>query len=78
MITIIKDAFYVLRAWHSSHMRLLFSYRIKGERMVYLWKQLMHISFRTVVPLNCETKFHLCTHVLDRPIVKNNGREGVP
>ena len=31
MITIIKDAFYVLRAWHSSHMRLLFSYRIKGE-----------------------------------------------
>ena len=31
IITIIKDAFYVLRPWYSSHMRHLFSYRIKGE-----------------------------------------------
>jgi hypothetical protein len=30
MITIIKDAFYALEAWYSSHMRRLFSYRIKG------------------------------------------------
>ena len=31
MITITKDAFYVLEAWYSPHMRHLFSYRIKGE-----------------------------------------------
>ena len=34
---------------------------LKASRMIHLWTQLVHISFRTVVPPNCETKFHLCT-----------------